>query len=104
MRGSTRCRATRRNPRTRGQSEHLAGRRQERYPLLDLDTWIRSLGAEALWGREMMAGLVDGGLAWGNRLDTEIGYGLPVGSRFVVPRESASRPRGTGRTTGWATV
>ena len=44
-------------------------------------------GAEALWGRETMAGLADGGLAAGNRLDTEIGYGLPLGSRFVgIPR------------------
>ena len=44
-------------------------------------------GAEALWGRETMAGLAGGGLASGNRLDTEIGYGLPVGSRFVgTPR------------------
>ena len=44
-------------------------------------------GAEALWGRETMAGLADGGFASGNRLDTEIGYGLPVGSGFVgTPR------------------
>ena len=44
-------------------------------------------GAEALWGRETMAGLADGGFTSGNRLDTEIGYGLPVGSRFVgTPR------------------
>ena len=40
-------------------------------------------GAEALWGRETMAGLANGGLASGNRLDGEVGYGLPVGSRFV---------------------
>ena len=46
-------------------------------------------GAEALWGRETMGGmgrnhLVGGG---GNRLDTEVGYGLPVGARFVgTPR------------------
>ena len=44
-------------------------------------------GAEALWGRETMAGVAHGGFASGNRLDTEIGYGLPVGSRFVgTPR------------------
>ena len=44
-------------------------------------------GAEALWGRETMAGLADGSFASGNRLDTEVGYGLPVGSRFVgTPR------------------
>ena len=40
-------------------------------------------GAEALWGRETMAGMANGGLAAGNRLDGEVGYGLPVGSRFV---------------------
>ena len=40
-------------------------------------------GAEALWGRETMAGMGQGGLASGNRLDGEVGYGLPVGSRFV---------------------
>ena len=40
-------------------------------------------GAEALWGRETMAGLAPGGVANGTRLDAEVGYGLPVGSRFV---------------------
>ena len=46
-------------------------------------------GAEALWGRDSMGGmgqehLLGGG---GNRLDTEVGYGLPVGARFVgTPR------------------
>ena len=44
-------------------------------------------GAQALWGRETMAGLANGGFASGNRLDGEVGYGLPVGSRFVgTPR------------------
>ena len=44
-------------------------------------------GAQALWGRETMAGMAHGGLAQGNRLDGEVGYGLPVGSRFVgTPR------------------
>ena len=44
-------------------------------------------GAEAMWGRETMAGMAHGGLASGNRLDGEVGYGLPVGSRFVgTPR------------------
>ena len=44
-------------------------------------------GAEALWGRETMAGMAHGGVAQGNRLDGEVGYGLPVGSRFVgTPR------------------
>ena len=40
-------------------------------------------GAEALWGRETMAGMARGGVADGTRLDAEVGYGLPVGSRFV---------------------
>ena len=44
-------------------------------------------GAEALWGRETMAGMAHGGVAQGNRLDGEVGYGLPVGRRFVgTPR------------------
>ena len=44
-------------------------------------------GAQALWGRETMGGMADGGFASGNRLDGEVGYGLPVGSRFVgTPR------------------
>ena len=48
-------------------------------------------GAEALWGRETMAGMGHGGLASGNRLDGEVGYGLPVGSRFVgTPRVGLS--------------
>ena len=44
-------------------------------------------GAQALWGRETMGGMAHGGVAQGNRLDGEVGYGLPVGSRFVgTPR------------------
>ena len=44
-------------------------------------------GAEALWGQETMGGMAPGGVASGNRLDGEVGYGLPVGSRFVgTPR------------------
>ena len=44
-------------------------------------------GAEALWGRETMAGMAHVGVAQGNRLDGEVGYGLPVGRRFVgTPR------------------
>ena len=44
-------------------------------------------GAQALWGRETMGGMAQGGVAQGNRLDGEVGYGLPVGSRFVgTPR------------------
>ena len=40
-------------------------------------------GAEALWGRDTMAGMAHGGFAAGDRLDADVGYGLPVGSRFV---------------------
>ena len=48
-------------------------------------------GAEALWGRETMAGMAHGGLAQGNRFDGEVGYGLPVGSRLVgTPRVGVS--------------
>ena len=45
-------------------------------------------GAAALWGRETMAGLAQqGGAAQGRRLNGEVGYGLPVGRRFVgTPR------------------
>ncbi len=44
-------------------------------------------GAEALWGRDTMAGMAHGAVAQGNRMDAEVGYGLPVGSRFVgTPR------------------
>ena len=44
-------------------------------------------GAQALWGRETMAGMAQGGMASGNRLAAELGYGLPVGSRLVgTPR------------------
>ena len=49
-------------------------------------------GAEALWGQETM-GSMSGrnnpqlGGAGGARLDTEVGYGLPIGRRFVgTPR------------------
>ena len=42
-------------------------------------------GAEALWGQETMGGMNDPLLAGagGSRLDTEVGYGLPIGRRFV---------------------
>ena len=46
-------------------------------------------GAEALWGRESMGGMGQDHLlgSGGNRLDTEVGYGLPIGARFVgTPR------------------
>ena len=53
-------------------------------------------GADALWGRESMSGmgqdhLLGGG---GNRLDTEVGYGLPLGARLVgTPRLGVGRSR-----------
>ncbi len=48
-------------------------------------------GANALWGRETMGGMGQNHLlgSGGNRLDTEVGYGLPIGARFVgTPRVS----------------
>ena len=49
-------------------------------------------GAQALWERETMAGMAHGGgFAPGSRLDGEVGYGLPVGSRLVgTPRAGFS--------------
>ena len=45
-------------------------------------------GADALWGRETMGGMgAHGGVAQGNSVNAEVGYGLPVGNRFVgTPR------------------
>ena len=43
----------------------------------------RGSGAEALWGLETMANLAHG-VAAGNRLDAEVGYGLPVASRVTA--------------------
>ena len=40
-------------------------------------------GAEALWGRESKGGDRRVGRG-GNRLDTEVGYGVPIGARFVA--------------------
>ena len=40
-------------------------------------------GAEALWGRQTMAGMGSGGYALGSRLDADLGYGLPLGRRLV---------------------
>ena len=40
-------------------------------------------GAQALWGRETMAGMADGGPAAGGRLEAELGYGMPVGGHLV---------------------
>ena len=44
-------------------------------------------GAQALWGRETMAGMAQGGGASGPRLEAELGYGMAVGGRLVgTPR------------------
>ena len=44
-------------------------------------------GAQALWGQETMAGMPQGGVASGNRLEAELGYGMAVGSWLVgMPR------------------
>ena len=44
-------------------------------------------GADALWGRDTMQGLGAAGPGSGDRIDAELGYALPVGSRLVgTPR------------------
>ena len=44
-------------------------------------------GTQALWSQETMAGMSQGGVASGSRLDAELGYGLPVGRRLLgTPR------------------
>ena len=56
-------------------------------------------GAEALWGRESMGGMGHGPLmnTRGQRLDTEVGYGLPIGSRFVGTPRAGVRTSEYGR-------
>ena len=56
-------------------------------------------GAEALWGRESMAGMGQDPLmsSGGQRLDTEVGYGLPIGSRFVGTPRAGVRTSEHGR-------
>ena len=56
-------------------------------------------GAEALWGRESMGGMGHGPLmnTGGQRLDTEVGYGLPIGSRFVGTPRAGVRTSEYGR-------
>ena len=53
-------------------------------------------GAEAMWGRETMAGLEHAG-SDGTRLDAEVSYGLPVGSRFVGTPRAGVRTSEYGR-------
>ena len=63
-------------------------------------------GAEALWGRESMAGIGNDPLMnnGGQRLDTEVGYGLPIGSQFVgTPRAGMRTCPSTATTTGSGT-
>ena len=44
-------------------------------------------GADSLWGRETMSEMTRGANAAGNRVDGDVGYGLPLGSRVVgTPR------------------
>ena len=59
-------------------------------------------GAEALWGQETMGGM--GGIndpllagAGGARLNTEVGYGLPIGRRFVGTPRVGVRTSESGR-------
>ena len=59
-------------------------------------------GTEALWGQETMGGI--GGMndpllagGGGARLDTEVGYGLPIGRRFVGTPQVGVRTSEYGR-------
>ena len=56
-------------------------------------------GADALWGRESMAGIGHDPLmsSGGQRLDTEVGYGLPIGNRFVGTPRAGVRTSEYGR-------
>ena len=56
-------------------------------------------GAEALWGRESMGGMGHASVrgSGGHRLDTEVGYGLPIGSRFVGTPRAGVRTSEYGR-------
>ena len=54
-------------------------------------------GAEALWGRDTMAGMAHGGGGSGNRFAAELGYGLPVGSRLVGTPKLGLSSSGHGR-------
>ena len=56
-------------------------------------------GSEALWGRESMGGMGQGPLmnSGGQRLDSEVGYGLPIGSRFVGTPRAGMRTSEYGR-------
>ena len=56
-------------------------------------------GAQALWGRESMAGMGHESVrgSGGHRLDTEVGYGLPIGSRFVGTPRAGVRTSEYGR-------
>ncbi len=59
-------------------------------------------GAEALWTQETMGGMSgmnDPLLAGGARLDSEVGYGLPIGERFVgTPRAGILEVKWLGQT------
>ena len=52
----------------------------------------------ASWGRETMGGMgQDHLLGGGNRLDTEVGYGVPIGARFVGTPRAGVRTSEYGR-------
>ena len=56
-------------------------------------------GAQALWGRESMGGMGHDPMmgSGGQRLDSEVGYGLPIGSRFVGTPRAGVRTSEYGR-------
>ena len=56
-------------------------------------------GTQALWGRESMGGMSHNPMigSGGNRLDTEVGYGLAIGSRFAGTPRAGVRKSECGR-------
>ena len=54
-------------------------------------------GAKALWGRDTMTDLANGGHAAGGRLAADLSYGMAVGSRFVGTPRIGIGTSGTGR-------
>ena len=55
-------------------------------------------GAQTLWGRESMGGMGQDHLVGaGGSLDTEVGYGLPIGARFVGTPRAGVRTSEYGR-------
>ena len=56
-------------------------------------------GGQALWGRESMGGMSQDPLmnSGGQRLDTEVGYGVRIGTRFIGTPAAGVRTSEYGR-------